>query len=323
MSKKSKKIQPGLGKGLGALLPSIDYNKEKGFSVKQSGEDRFESGSIALIDIDKVEFNPYQPRKDFDKQALEDLKNSILQHGVIQPITVRRAIRGYELVAGERRLRASRKAGLEKIPAFIMEISDDVEMLEIALIENVQRENLNPIEIANGYHRLIEECRLTQEEVAAKVGKDRSSVTNFLRLLRLPERIQEGLRNREISMGHARALLALKNQRDMLHAFNDIIEKKLSVRATEALTKDIESGKVKYTDRGQREKTALRAKPIIDEQTALVLEDSADRLRHSFGTKVKINPKSKESGTIEFEFYSKDDLERLLEIFAKLDKINS
>jgi ParB family chromosome partitioning protein len=322
MAKKKKKIQPGLGKGLGALLPSIDYKREKGFSVKPDEEEKVEGGKIALIDCDKVEFNPYQPRRDIDKQALEDLKNSILQHGVIQPITVRRSIRGYELIAGERRLRATIEAGIKKIPAYILVVETGVEMLELALIENLQRENLNPIEIANGYQRLIDECQLTQEEVAAKVGKDRTTVTNFLRLLRLPEKIQNSLRNKELSMGHARTLLGLDKKSDMINAYDEVMNKKLSVRATETLVRDIDTGKIKFTENGRKQKVSQKPKPKVDEETALVLEDFSNKLRQSFGTKVRISPKSKESGTIEFEFYSKDDLERLLELFTKLEKIN-
>ncbi len=172
-----QKKNTGLGKGLGALLPSIEFS-DHGFKFHDEEEP---SSKLTEIEISKIVHNPYQPRKEFEPQALDDLKNSILEHGVIQPITVRRAVNGYELIFGERRLRAATAAGLVKIPAYIRENVSDIDMLELALIENVQREDLNAIEIASSYQRLIEECNYTQEQVARKVGKDRTTVTNFIR----------------------------------------------------------------------------------------------------------------------------------------------
>lgn len=303
---KAKKI--GLGKGLGALLPSVDFSDEKKRSYSE-GNDTNENFLLTL-DIEKIRANPYQPRDEFDAQALEDLKNSILEHGLIQPVTVRKSINGYELVSGERRLRATKEAGIKTIECYVMNIESDKKMLELAIIENVQRENLNPIEVANGYQRLIEECSYTQEEVSKRVSKDRSTVTNFLRLLKLPEKVQESLRKRLISMGHARALLALNDRPQMLSAFQIITEKKLSVRQTEALIRDIVSGK-SVNDKKQK-------KSPVSKETLIVLEDTANKLRQSFGTNVKITPKSKESGVISFEFYSQDDLERLIDIFNEL-----
>jgi len=221
---KTKKTPTGLGKGLGALLPSIEFSN-KGFRIKPedaNGKEKDREQALPFIEVSKIRANPYQPRKDFDEQALEDLKNSILEHGVIQPVTVRRIVDGFELIAGERRFRASKEAGLEKIPAYIIDIEEGSASLEIALIENVQRENLNPIEIANGYQRLIEECGLTQEQLSVKVGKDRTTITNFLRLLRLPEKIQESVRMKELSMGHARALLGVSQAGNMLWAWKEI-----------------------------------------------------------------------------------------------------
>jgi len=246
---------------------------------------------------------------------LEELKNSILKHGVIQAISVRHSINGYELISGERRLRASIAAGLKQIPAYVLDDVSDKQMLEIALIENVQRENLNPIEIAHGYNRLIEECNYTQEQVAERVGKDRSTVTNFLRLLKLPESIQELVREKKLSMGHARTLLALDDHLKMIAASNEIIEKELSVRATEMLVRDIQKGKVKFTVDGKRIAPQKDKKDILPKESALQLEEIENRLRHLLATNVKITPKSQESGTIEFEFYSIDDFERLIEIF--------
>ena len=312
---KSTKIKPGLGKGLGALIPSVEFSTERGFTVSKDDEDN-SIGIIANIEISKIRANPYQPRQDFDADALDGLKKSILKHGVISPITVRRSINGFELISGERRMRASIEAGLDTIPAYVLDVNTSTEMLEIALIENIQREDLNPIETAHGYKRLIEEYNYTQEQVAERVGKDRSTVTNFLRLLKLPENLQEALRAKEISMGHARALLALSDVAKMIWAGGQIIEKQLSVRDTEALVKQIESGSVNV---GTKPKQNIK-KPIISEEVKAVLTDKANNLRQSFGTQVRITPKTKESGTIEFEFYSADDLERLLELFEIVEK---
>lgn len=271
-----------------------------------------------MIEIGKIHQNPYQPRQDFDPRALDDLKNSIIEHGIIQPVTVRRDISGFELLAGERRLRAASMAGLDEIPAYVLDIDRGVDSLAITLIENVQREDLNPIETANGYQRLIEECKLTQEEVATKVGKERSTVTNFLRLLRLPEKIQDSLRRKEISMGHARAMLGLSTRQRMLAAWQLIFTSKLSVRQTERLVKDIEAGKIKVSDDGELQKPKKKVKPIKPE-LEIILEENEDRLRHLFGTKVRINAASEESGKIELEFYSKDDLERLIDLMSQID----
>lgn len=315
---KTKKAKPGLGKGLGALLPSNIHFSDNGFKFDSEEKEHME-GQIALIEINKVNYNPYQPRKDFDKKSLEDLTNSILEHGVIQPITVRRAVDGYELISGERRLRASNDAGYTKIPAYVLEVKDDVQMLEIALIENVQREDLNPIEIANGYHRLIEECNYTQEQVADKVSKDRSTITNFLRLLRLPEKIQNSLRDKKITMGHARTLLGLSSTERMEMAWDVIINKHLSVRATEQLVKDIELGKYDEKESKKKKKRKKKdSKDNVSPETAALLEKSESTLRHTFGTQVKINPKTESTGTIEFEFYSIDDFERLLDLLSKI-----
>lgn len=315
-----KKIHTGLGKGLGALLPSIEF-RDKGFKVNPS-EDEEKIGNLPLIEISKIHRNRYQPRKDFDPQSLEDLTNSIKEHGIIQPITVRREINGYELISGERRYRAAISAGLLKIPAYIIDVDEGYESLELALIENIQRKDLNPIEIANGYQRLIEECNYTQDEVAAKMGKDRSTISNFLRLLNLPEKIQESLRSDQITMGHARALLGLKTSKRINHVWNELINNELNVRATEKLVREIENGTIHLEVEGFPKKPEAikqtKEKSKIDAELLMILEDIEDKLRHIFGTKVKIKTKSEESGSIEMEFYSKDDLERLLEIIYKM-----
>ncbi len=320
MAKTAKRI--GLGKGLEALLPSVEFSKEKGMTFKTEDEEMLNDGSFGTIEISKIKQNPYQPRSDFDKQALEDLKNSIIEHGIIQPVTVRRSVNGYELISGERRLRAAKEAGFAKIPAFILVVQSDVEMLEKAMIENLQRENLNPIEIAHGYQRLLEECKLTQEEVAEKVSKDRSTVTNFLRLLRLPERIQESLRSKEITVGHARAMLGLSTQERMQQAWQEIMNKGLSVRASEALIKDIETGKLVFDEKLKRfvkpRPKKKDSKSHVSPETAAVLEDKENKLRHLFGTQVKISTKAKDKGSIEIEFYSPEEFERIIEILENI-----
>ena len=317
--KKEKKQKPGLGKGLGALLPSIEFS-DKGFKFKDEEPSEEIKGSIALIEIDRIKFNPYQPRKTFDEQALDDLRKSIEEHGVIQPITVRKAVDGFELISGERRMRASKAAGKRKIPAYIIDVQSDVEMLELAIIENVQRENLNPIEVASGYQRLIEECSLTQEEVALKVSKDRSTVTNFLRLLKLHEKIQESLRVKEISMGHARSLLGITDKDSMLKAWEQVKKESMWVRQTEKLVRDVNSGKVVF-GKPLAKAPVNQDKKHLTKEEVIIIQSTENKLRQAFGTKVAIKTKSKESGKVEFEYYSKDDLERLLELFLSSDSL--
>lgn len=306
---KEKKIPTGLGKGLGALLSNVSMNETETNVIEKQQESQF----FSMIDVNTIEFNPYQPRTDFDPAALEDLKNSILEHGIIQPITVRRSVTGYELISGERRLRASKLAELALIPAYILEVNSDVELLEIALVENVQRENLNPIEVASGYNRLIEECNLTQEQVAKRVGKDRTTVTNFLRLLRLPDRIQESLRKREIQTGHARALLAISDMAKLIEAWKMVVEKKLSVRATEILVKDIELDRFSFNKKDNKKKALDKDSYNPDD---VFIKDAEGKLREAFGTKVKIFQRSADNGSFEIEYYSKDDFQRLYEILV-------
>jgi ParB family chromosome partitioning protein len=327
--KKTIRTALGLGKGLGALIPTgiqpPTGATRTSAEVAIPPDDGTIVGITAAIDITKVRPNRLQPRQDFDKQALEDLTKSIKEKGVIQPITVRRVEDGYELIAGERRVRASIEAGLTQIPAYILDVQSDAAMLEIALIENVQRENLNPVEVAMGYQRLIEECSLTQEEVALKVGKDRSTVTNFLRLLRLPLEIQESLRGKAITMGHARSMLALESREDQLAVLKSVLDEGMSVRQTEKLVRDIELGRVKPNAK-ETEKT-LQKKPGTGAQSAIdnskldnTLRAIEDQLRHLFATQVKIRSRIDDSGSIEIEYYSAEDLQRLIELFAYLEK---
>ncbi len=315
---KKEKVKHGLGKGLGALIPTVEFSKDKGFKLAPKVEEEespSEQSLAKLIDVDKIKKNPYQPRTEFDAEELENLKNSIIAHGLISPIAVRYSINGYELISGERRLRAFILAGMKKITAYIINVKSDEEMLELAIIENVQRENLNPIEVAHGYNRLIEEYKYTQEQVAERVGKDRSTVTNFLRLLRLPDSVQDMLRGKKISMGHARALLGINDKSHIIAAAKEIIDKGLSVRATETLVKDIEIGKVKFAFDGKKITTQKEKKEIVEKEVALQLEEIENRLRQQFGTNVRVIPKTKTTGIVEFEFYSIDDFDRLIELF--------
>ncbi len=306
------KTKTGLGKGLDALLPHSEI-------VSQASVQHFRDNAkfFDFIEISKILINPYQPRQNFDMQAIEELSQSIKKHGLLQPITVRRVVDGFELITGERRLRACKHAGLDKIPAYILEIDEDVKLLEMAIIENVQRVNLNPIELASGYQRLIEECSYTQEQVAERVGKERSTVTNFIRLLKLPEKVQDDLRDGFLTMGHARALLSL-NEKDLILAAEDEIKaNQLSVRQTERLMKDILDGKMILVNGKLQSAKSLQQNDFQDE-IRIFLQDKEDELRQMYATKVKIKAKDADSGSIEFEFYSKDEFDRLLDIFTKL-----
>lgn len=312
-----------LGKGLGALIPSVALEKTVSHDTMQS-DDGKSIGITAFIELNKVKPNRFQPRTDFDPKALEDLTKSIRINGVIQPITVTRKDDGYELISGERRVRASIEAGLVKIPAFIMESISDTQMLELAIIENVQRENLNPIEIALGYHRLIEECGLTQEEVAEKVSKDRSTVANFLRLLRLPAEIQAALRDRRISTGHARAMLALSDTERQIFVLDSVVTKDLSVRKTESMVKDIELGRIKLNGNNvvvpSNPKPQQKQDKILPVEIQSTINDIESRLRHIFSTQVRLKTKSDMTGTIEVDYYSLDELERILDLLAEIER---
>lgn len=299
------KTQLGLGKGLGALIPSA---LQKGLTSIVSDDNGYDSGIIALVDITKVRTNRFQPRIMFDPIALAELSKSIKEHGVIQPITVRRQYDGYELISGERRIRASIEAGLDKIPAYILDITSNEAMIELALIENVQRENLNDIEIAMGYQLLIDECSLSQDLIAQKVGKNRSTISNFLRLLKLPSIVQQQLALHAISNGHARALLGLSNPEDQIQLCQDIIMHDYSVRKTEEIIKDISKSTDTSSAKGKKSNPSIstKANPAI-----LSIED---KLRDHFATQVKIHVSSNEQGSLHIDFYSFDDLQRLLDI---------
>lgn len=280
-----------LGRGLNALIADTK-------TVPNTKD-----GELLDIDIYLIRPNPYQPRLEFDPVALQELKSSIEENGVIQPITVRKVDDHFELISGERRLRAVTEIGLEKVPCYIRQIETAEEMLELAIIENVQREHLNPIEMAIAYQRLIDECKLTQDEVAKKIGKDRSTITNIIRLLKLPSVIQDSVRSGEISMGHARTLLALNNEKDQKTIWKQIVKDGLSVRRVEKLIKQTQE--------------STKAKPKPAPRRSVFVQKVEDDLRESLGTKVHIRPK-KEGGIIEIDFYSPEDLSRLVELFEQI-----
>ncbi len=294
-----------LGKGLNALIPRAPLREEP-ISPGTLPNDEGLDNVIVAVEVSKVRPNPYQPRLNFDPESLNELKRSIMEKGVIQPVTVRRVAEGnYELISGERRIRASQEAGLKTIPAYIIKVSSDEEMLELALVENLQREHLNPLEIAVSYQRLIDECRLTQEEVAQKIGKDRTTVTNFLRLLKLPERIKESLRKDEISMGHARALIALPDEKIQLRMHERIVKHGLSVRNVETLVRDF--GK----------KPEKKSHSPSSGRSDGSFQSIETRLRQSFGTKVTIRKQQGGGGEIVIEYYNSGDLDRLLDLLEK------
>ncbi|MDX1637898.1 MAG: ParB/RepB/Spo0J family partition protein [Balneolaceae bacterium] len=304
----SKKV---LGRGLGAFFPDYDdegEGREKGEGEESSGtfmEPEKRVNIVLHIPVGNIRPNPHQPRKEFSEESLEELAQSIKKHGLIQPITVRYVgEKRFELISGERRLRASKLAGLEEIPAYVREVNDD-DIISYALIENIQREDLNPIEIAMGYERLIEECNYTQAEVAEKVGKNRSTITNMLRLLNLPPFIQKALRDGRISMGHARALINIEDPEVQEKIFEKAIENEYSVRQIEKAVRQIDKKEQKTKDR-----------PKKDENRAFYNEIS-NRLRRKFSTKVNVKPK-KDGGEIRIEYYNDEDLDRLLELFESI-----
>lgn len=297
----------GLGKGLGALLQNENIEVSRSSSVSESDvmEKGKTSGSINFIKVDEITVNPFQPRTDFDEQALQELSESIQLQGLIQPITVRQlGDNAYQLISGERRLRASKLAGITSIPAYVR-TANDQQMLEMALIENIQRENLNAIEVALSFQRMIEECNLKQEELGDRVSKNRSTVTNYLRLLKLPPVIQAAIRDGQLTMGHARALINVGEVDKQLYIFKEIIEKGLSVRKAEQLVREVQQA-------------AARKKAPSDKKTALTFQFQKieDDLASKFASRVKLNVKSstKGKGAIEIPFESEDDLSRILEL---------
>lgn len=289
-----------LGKGLSALLNdsvSVLPNKnEIGTSSDVNG-----MGSVNEIKIAEIEVNPFQPRTDFDQEALTELADSIKLQGLIQPITVRKVnAHKFQLISGERRLRASKLAGLTQIPAYVR-TANDQQMLEMALIENIQRENLNAIEVALSFQRMIDECSLKQEELGERVSKNRSTVTNYLRLLKLPPTIQASIRDNQISMGHAKALISVSDPAKQLYIHQLIIQQELSVRKVEEMVREMQKAPVKKEGK-QPEPLSFQVQKIQDD------------LASKFSTNVKLKLNSQGKGSIEIPFLSEDDLNRILEM---------
>ena len=294
----------GLGKGLDSLIPAsaakkqtVNHSPEKRQKEEEKKEGEF------FVKISKVEPNREQPRKSFDEDALQELADSIKQFGILQPLIVKKKDEYYEIVAGERRWRAAKIAGLKEVPVILKEFNE-LEIVEISLIENIQRENLNPIEEAVAFKRLMEDFSLKQDEIAERVSKSRTAVTNSMRLLKLDKRVQQMVVDEMISTGHARALLSLENDELQYTVAQKIFDEKLSVRETEKLVKSILNPK--------------KQKKILEEGEDLVYRNLEEKIKSIVGTKVLIQRKGKNKGKIEIEYYSMEELERLIELFESI-----
>jgi ParB family chromosome partitioning protein len=286
-----------LGRGLGALIDGVE---------KEALEKKVEANLD--ISVDSIEANPFQPRTTFDQQALEELSISIKKLGIVQPLTVREAGNGkYQLIAGERRLRAARLAGLTHVPAYIR-TADDQAMLELALVENIQREDLDSVEVAISFQRLIEECRLTQEQLSDRVGKQRSTVANYLRLLKLPAEIQLGIRNKQLMMGHARTLVNIEDSKKQIKVYYQIIDGELSVRQAEELVRQLQSEKVKDPVKVDKKKK------LNNDFTQL-----SDHLNKIFSTNVNFKINEKGKGKIVIQFETPEEMEHILGVFDRLN----
>ena len=301
----------GLGKGLDALIPNVineKSNDNKNENTKYKSTDstlkEAEEGQVKIVNITKIEPNREQPRRNFDEEALEELAESIRQFGLLQPILVHDKKTYYEFVAGERRWRAAKKAGLKEIPVIIKELTEQ-EIVEISLIENIQRENLNPIEEAQAYKRLLTEFNLKQEEVAERVSKSRTAVTNSMRLLKLSDSVQQMVIDNMITTGHARALITIEDPEQQYEVAKRIFDEKLNVRDVEKLVKNL--------NKPVKEKKAVTA----DKSLEAVYQNIEENLKQKLSTKVNITPKGNGAGKIEIEFYSHDDLEKIMDLLSK------
>jgi ParB family transcriptional regulator, chromosome partitioning protein len=312
----NKSKQPVLGRGLDALMNPQNYPHDSSESLSYDDlkkDDGMQYDILVKIPVEVISPNPFQPRVNFDPVTMEELKKSILENGLIQPITVRRANNNrYELISGERRLRACIDIGYREIPAYIIKVDSEESMLAMALIENIQREKLNPVEIGMAYKRLMDECHLTQEQIAEKVGKDRTTVANSIRLLKLPKEILDSLIKENITPGHARALINIPSEAMQLDALKKINEEGLSVRKVEQLVK-----KFLTEDKYPKKTVSFSSKST---QVSASISDVEDKLRKIFGTKVLCRQKQNGTGEIVIEFYSNDELERLFELFEIIDK---
>ena len=288
--------QRGLGRGLGALIDDFTVSEEQ--------------GTVSKLPLQKIEPNPNQPRREFDPVALQELSDSIRELGIVQPITLRDQGDGtYLIIAGERRWRASQMAGLTHIPAYVRTV-DDENMMEMALIENIQREDLNALEIALAYQHLLEQYNLTQERLSERVGKNRSTITNYLRLLKLPATIQMGLKDRRLEMGHARALLAIDDPKLQIRAYNEIVENGLSVHKVEEMVKELSEGGSVKTSSGRLKGTASKSNEEYG-----ILRESLSRF---FQTKVQLTCSDKGKGKIVIPFANEREMERIIEILDRL-----
>jgi ParB family chromosome partitioning protein len=286
-----------LGRGLGALIEGVG---------KEVLEKKVEAN--LQISVDAIDGNPFQPRSRFDEQSLEELAVSIKQLGIVQPLTVRETANGrYQLIAGERRLRAARMAGLTHVPAYVR-TADDQAMLELALVENIQREDLDAVEIAISYQRLTEECRLTQEQLSERVGKQRSTVANYLRLLKLPPEIQLGIKNKQITMGHARTLVNIDDPKKQIKVYYKIIDDDLSVRNTEDLVRALQTDSLKDSTKAEKKKK-------LNED----FEQLSGHLEKIFSSKVNFRINEKGKGKIVIQFESPEEMERILSVFDRLN----
>lgn len=295
----------GLGKGLDSLIPENKSAKVSSSESKKTEETAKLKSGEQMMKINMVEPNRDQPRRNFEEDALLELADSIKQYGVLQPLIVRKRNDYYEIIAGERRWRAAKMAGVKEVPVIIKEYNEQ-EILEIALIENIQRENLNPIEEAMAFKKLLEEFNLKQDEVAERVSKSRTAVTNSMRLLKLDQRVQQMIIDDMISTGHARALLAIDDPEQQYMLANKIFDEKLSVRETEKLIKEIKNPKK------QKEKKVI--------ENAFIYEDIEDKMKQVLGTKVHVASKGKGKGKIEIEYYSDKELERMFDMIMSIGK---
>ena len=277
----------GLGKGLNAFFANVEPGKEE---------------AIQEIKLKELRPNPYQPRKTFHQESIDELRDSIIEHGILQPLVVRKSIRGYEIVVGERRFRAAREAKLETVPAVVRELSEQ-QMMELAVLENLQREDLNPIEEGQAYQTLMEKLKLTQEEVAKRLGKSRPHIANHIRLLSLPQKIQELISAEKITMGHGRALLGLRQKAKLPAVVEKVIQEGLNVRQLEKLIQQLNDNVSRETKKPEKKKDVF-------------LQEREHVLRERFGTTVNIK-QNKNKGKIEIEFFSQEDLERILEMLDR------
>ncbi len=305
MAQPQNNKKQALGKGIRALLNTIDEDLQSTAESVPAASGH-SAGTITRISLDQIEVNPKQPRRDFDEQALKELSESIKLHDIIQPVTVIKINpTRYQLISGERRWRASKLAGLKDIPAYVR-TADDQQLLELALLENLQREDLNAIEVGLSYKRLMDECDMTQEQVAERMKKDRSTVTNYIRLLKLPPDIQTAVRDGGLSMGHARAIISLEQIDQQLYVFREVREKGLSVRQVETLVKEMLAGEKSNGVNDQSQKSKSQLPPAY--------KRIEDNMASHFSTKVKLDRKRNGKGAITIEFYNDNDLERIMEM---------